>query len=103
PWFVGCPTTCVARLAFIRISRKRAPRGLCGGSLVLAVFALAAAAGAQVKIGVTVSATGPAASLGIPERNTVAMCPKEVAGKSVEYIVLDDASDTTTAVQNTRK
>ena len=46
---------------------------------------------------------GPAASLGIPERNTVAMCPKEVAGKTVEYIVLDDASDTTTAVQNTRK
>jgi branched-chain amino acid transport system substrate-binding protein len=31
------------------------------------------------------------------------MCPKEVTGKSVEYIVLDDASDTTTAVQNTRK
>lgn len=58
---------------------------------------------AQVKIGVTVSATGPAASLGIPERNTVAMCPKEVGGKTVEYIELDDASDTTTAVQNARK
>jgi len=73
------------------------------GGLVLALAALAATADAQVKIGVTVSATGPAASLGIPERNTVSMCPKEVAGKSVEYIVLDDASDTTTAVQNTRK
>ena len=73
------------------------------GGLVLALAALAASADAQVKIGVTVSATGPAASLGIPERNTVSMCPKEVAGKSVEYVVLDDASDTTTAVQNTRK
>jgi len=73
------------------------------GGLVLALAALAATADAQVKIGVTVSATGPAASLGIPERNTVSMCPKEVTGKSVEYIVLDDASDTTTAVQNTRK
>jgi branched-chain amino acid transport system substrate-binding protein len=72
-------------------------------SLVLAIFAVATAAGAQVKIGVTVSATGPAASLGIPERNTVAMCPADVGGKRVEYIVLDDASDTTTAVQNTRK
>ena len=68
-----------------------------------AALALATTAFAQVKIGVTVSATGPAASLGIPERNTVAMCQKEAGGKTIEYIVLDDASDTTTAVQNTRK
>ena len=68
-----------------------------------AALALATTAFAQVKVGVTVSATGPAASLGIPERNTVAMCQKEAGGKSIEYIVLDDASDTTTAVQNTRK
>src|SRR4051795_12303366 len=71
--------------------------------IALCTCVLAATAGAQVKIGVTVSATGPAASLGIPERNTIAMCAKEVAGKTVEYVVLDDASDTTTAVQNTRK
>ena len=58
---------------------------------------------AQIKIGVTVSATGPAASLGIPEKNTVAMCPKTIAGKSVDYIVLDDATDTTLAVQNAKK
>ena len=58
---------------------------------------------AQVKVGVTVSATGPAASLGIPEKNTVEMLPKEMAGQKIEYIVLDDASDTTTAVNNTRK
>ena len=58
---------------------------------------------ADVKIGVTVSATGPAASLGIPEKNTVALLPKEVAGQKVEYIVLDDATDSTQAVKNTRK
>ena len=58
---------------------------------------------AQVKIGVTLSATGPAASLGIPEKNTIALLPKEIGGKSVEYIVLDDGSDTSRAVQNTRK
>jgi len=63
----------------------------------------AGAAFAQVKIGVTLSATGPAASLGIPEKNTVALLPKEIGGKSVEYIVLDDGSDTSRAVQNTRK
>jgi branched-chain amino acid transport system substrate-binding protein len=58
---------------------------------------------AQIKIGVVVSATGPAASLGIPEKNTFGLMPKEIGGKKVEYIILDDASDTTTAVKNTRK
>ena len=58
---------------------------------------------AQIKIGITVSSTGPAAALGIPEKNTVELLPKEIAGKSVQYIVLDDASDTTATVTNTRK
>ena len=58
---------------------------------------------ADVKIGVTVSATGPAASLGIPEKNTIALLPKEVAGQKVDYIVLDDATDSTQAVKNARK
>ncbi|TDN68049.1 ABC transporter substrate-binding protein [Paraburkholderia sp. BL10I2N1] len=71
--------------------------------LAAALLCGATAASAQVKIGVTLSATGPAASLGIPEKNTIALLPKEIGGKSVEYIVLDDASDTSHAVQNTRK
>ena len=58
---------------------------------------------AQVKVGVTVSATGPAASLGVPEKNTVDLLPREIAGQKIEYLVLDDVSDTTTAVSNTRK
>ncbi|SAL48981.1 extracellular ligand-binding receptor [Caballeronia peredens] len=58
---------------------------------------------ADVKIGVTVSATGPAASLGIPEKNTIALLPKEVAGQKMQYIVLDDATDSTQAVKNARK
>jgi len=69
----------------------------------LLALAFSTVASAQIKVGVTVSATGPAASLGIPEKNTIALLPKEIAGKSVEYIVLDDASDTTTAVKNARK
>jgi branched-chain amino acid transport system substrate-binding protein len=74
-------------------------------ALALSVGMLAAApAFAQtIKVGVTVSATGPAASLGIPERNTFALLPKTIGGRPVEYIILDDASDTTTAVKNTRK
>ena len=75
----------------------------------LSAFALAAAiafgtsAQADINVGVTVSATGPAASLGIPEKNTIALMPQTIGGQKVNYIVLDDASDTTTAVANARK
>jgi branched-chain amino acid transport system substrate-binding protein len=58
---------------------------------------------ADINVGVTVSATGPAASLGIPEKNTIAIMPTTIAGQKVNYIVLDDASDTTKAVANTRR
>ena len=71
--------------------------------VAVALATAACAALAQIKIGVTVSSTGPAASLGIPEKNTVELLPREIAGKKVEYIVLDDASDTTATVTNTRK
>jgi branched-chain amino acid transport system substrate-binding protein len=72
-------------------------------ALAVTALSLCAAASAQIKIGVTVSATGPAASLGIPEKNTIPLCPKSAGGKTIEYILLDDATDTTAAVQNTRK
>ena len=69
----------------------------------LAAVGVGAALAQDVKVGVTLSATGPAASLGIPERNTFALMPQTIGGKKVQYIVLDDASDTTTAVKNARK
>ena len=73
-------------------------------SLLLAgLLASTLSAYADITVGVTVSATGPAASLGIPEKNTVGMMPKTIAGQKINYIVLDDASDTTAAVANTRK
>jgi branched-chain amino acid transport system substrate-binding protein len=74
-------------------------------AMLAPVAALAAAqvAAQDIKVGVTLSATGPAASLGIPERNTFALVPQTIAGRKIQYIVLDDASDTTTAVKNTRK
>ncbi|MGZ5270639.1 MAG: ABC transporter substrate-binding protein [Ramlibacter sp.] len=74
---------------------------LLAASLGLALLPVAAQA--QIKVGVTLSSTGPAASLGIPERNVFAIMPREIAGKSVEYIVLDDASDPVAAVKNARK
>jgi len=73
---------------------------------LLAVAAGAALMGnalADITVGVTVSATGAAASLGIPEKNTLTLMPTTIAGKKVNYVVLDDASDTTSAVSNTRK
>ncbi len=69
---------------------------------IVATFAVAAAH-AQLKVGLTLSLTGPAASLGIPEKNTVDLMPKKIGGLDVTYIVLDDASDTTKAVTNTKK
>jgi branched-chain amino acid transport system substrate-binding protein len=72
----------------------------------LVAVLLASAAGlahADIRVGVTLSATGPAASLGIPEKNTIALLPQAIAGQKIDYIVLDDGSDTTKAVSNTRK
>src|SRR5690349_2076580 len=68
-----------------------------------AMLLASALAQADINVGVTVSATGPAASLGIPEKNTIALMPKTIGGQKINYIVLDDASDTTAAVSNTRK
>jgi branched-chain amino acid transport system substrate-binding protein len=69
---------------------------------LIAAFAVSFAY-ADINVGVSVSATGPAASLGIPEKNTFALMPTTIAGQKINYIILDDASDTTTAVKNIRK
>lgn len=71
--------------------------------LAASLAGLGLAAHADINVGVTVSATGPAASLGIPEKNTFTLMPTTIAGQKINYIVLDDASDTTAAVSNTRK
>lgn len=71
--------------------------------LLATVAASPFAAVAQVKIGVTISTTGPAASLGIPQRNSIALLPTEIAGEKVQWIVLDDGTDSTKAVANVRK
>ncbi len=71
--------------------------------VALAATLAATLAHADVNVGVTLSATGPAASLGIPQKNTVALMPQTIGGQKINYIVLDDASDTTLAVSNTRK
>jgi branched-chain amino acid transport system substrate-binding protein len=69
----------------------------------LAALACSASALADINVGVTISTTGPAASLGIPEKNTFELLPTTIAGQKVNWIILDDGSDTTRAVTNTRK
>lgn len=71
--------------------------------LVTALLASSSLALADVRVGVVVSSTGPAASLGIPEKNTVALLPQTIGGQRVVYTILDDASDTTAAVTAARK
>jgi len=73
---------------------------LCG----LAVSAmLAVTAHAQVKIGVITSATGPTAFVGVPQKNSVALLPKRVGDTTIDYIYLDDASDSAQSVTNAKK
>ena len=72
-------------------------------ALLAALLGNALPALAEIKVGVIASSTGPTAAVGIPQKNTAALLPAEIAGQKVEYIVLDDASDPTHAVTNVKK
>ena len=70
---------------------------------MLSVVATATVAQADITIGVNLSTTGPGASLGIPEKNALVFGPQSIAGQKVRYVVYDDASDSTAAVQNVKR
>src|SRR6202051_1608545 len=57
----------------------------------------------EIVIGITVTTTGPAAALGIPERNALEFVAKERAGGRLKGIVLDDGGDPTNATTNARR
>jgi branched-chain amino acid transport system substrate-binding protein len=67
------------------------------------MMAFAGSAHAQVKIGITLPISGPAATLGIGSRNALSLAPTKVGDVDVQFIVLDDATDTTRTVVNARK
>src|ERR1700741_2091861 len=80
--------------------------------LVLSALALAALAlpgspvmaqSNEIVIGITVTTTGPAAALGIPERNALDFVAKEIGGVPLKVIVLDDGGDPTNATTNARR
>ncbi len=68
------------------------------GMAAMLVGLLATAASAQIKIGAIISITGPTAALGVGYKNAFATFPSEIDGKSVTYIIRDDASDASAAV-----
>lgn len=68
-----------------------------------ALFIWGGPASAQIRIGMTLSTTGPAASIGEPSKNVALMWPREIAGQKIEYFILDDGSNPTGAVLNARK
>ena len=82
--------------------RRRLATMLLAATAIVPLAAMTPAF-AQIKIGVTISTTGPAASLGVPQRNSIALLPTEIGGQKIEWIVLDDAADSTKAVANARK
>src|SRR5512143_1886222 len=57
----------------------------------------------EITIGISITTTGPAAALGIPERNALEFVPKEIGGVPLKIIVLDDGGDPTTATTNARR
>jgi branched-chain amino acid transport system substrate-binding protein len=61
------------------------------------------AAAQDITIGVSVSTTGPAAALGVPEKNAIEFVPTELGGAKLKIIVLDDAGDPTAATTNARR
>jgi branched-chain amino acid transport system substrate-binding protein len=70
---------------------------------LLATCALAMPALADINVGITISVSGPASSLGVPEKNAIAHLPAKIAGETVNWILLDDATDPTIATKNARK
>jgi branched-chain amino acid transport system substrate-binding protein len=72
-------------------------------AVLLAAASPALAQSNEITVGVTISATGPAAALGIPIKNTIDLLPTEIGGVKVKVIQLDDAGDPTTATTNARR
>ena len=86
----------IARTPFARL---RSPRTLAALALALA----APVALAEIHIGVTLSTTGPGASLGIPAEQALKMWPAEIAGEKVRFTILNDTTDSTVATRNTQR
>ena len=77
--------------------------GLAIGAFAASLAFAAPASAQDITIGVSVTTTGPAAALGIPERNALEFVPAEIGGVKIKTIVLDDGGDPTAATTNARR
>jgi branched-chain amino acid transport system substrate-binding protein len=82
---------------------KRAFLSAAALAVALVLPGAASAQTNEITICITISTTGPAAALGIPERNALEFVPKEIGGVPLKVIVLDDGGDPTTATTNARR
>jgi len=82
---------------------NRPSRRIARLALALVLGAVAPIALAEIHIGVILSTTGPAASLGIPEEQAIKLWPGEIGGEKVRFTILNDGSDTTTATKNAQR
>ena len=57
--------------------------GFVGACLVAAGVLSASSARADIKVGIVISASGPASALGQPQLKTVAALPKEIGGEKI--------------------
>ena len=69
----------------------------------VALSMIAFGALADITIGVDLSTTGPAASIGTQSMNAIKLWPDTLGGQPAKYVILDDATDVSTAVKNFRK
>ncbi len=86
--------------AMIQTLKRAALVSALGASLSSAALA------ADLKVGLSVSLSGPNSSLGVPYvkgMQAAAAYKSEVNGRKIQFIVLDDGSDPTTAGRNARK
>ncbi|AMP38463.1 ABC transporter substrate-binding protein [Ralstonia solanacearum] len=74
-------------------------RTLCA----VAALLCAAAAHAEIVVGVSLSTTGPSASLGITQKHSLAFYPNAIGGEKLRLVVVDDASDPATGTRLARK
>src|SRR3984885_2198965 len=70
---------------------------LLAAATAMGILGASAMAQAQVKIGVILSISGPAAAMGVGYKGAFDFFPTEIAGQKVEYIIRDDATDANTA------
>lgn len=74
------------------------------GALAAAVLVwTAGGARADISACISISASGPASALGVPQQKSVPLLPQTAGGEKIAYTVYDDATDPSTATKNARK